>query len=94
MRLHPITLNCVDEPIRKVAVEDLRPSTTFRKNRRPHGEDYLPEWINKEHSYTLKNESVDEPDTDDDKEQGHLPRMRKRETKDARGKKKNKTTKQ
>ena len=95
MRIHPITLNCVNEPIRKVAVEKLRPSTTFRKNRRPHGEDFLPEWkVDKEHNYTSHNEYVDEQDTDDDKEQGHLPRMRKRETKDALGKKKNKTTKQ
>ena len=92
VRLDADTLNVINGKPRKVAVDDLRPSTTFRKKRRPHGESWVPEWIKAEHNYPSKPEWTYEQDTDDDKEEGQLPRLRKRETKDSLGKAKNKTT--
>ena len=98
VRLDPNTLNVVNNHgIRKVAVDSLKPSTTCRKQLRPYGEDWDPEWwvktVKTDHNYTSRTTLIDEQDTDEDKEEGQLPRLRKRETKDALGKKKNTTTK-
>ena len=96
MRIDPDTLNLVNNKVGKVAVENLRPSTTFCRKQRPYGEDYAPEWwVTSDHNYPAKPTTIDEQDTDDDIEDGELPRLRirKRETKDAPGKRKNKTKK-
>ena len=93
-RIDPDTINRVDNKVGKVAVDSLRPSTMFRRKQRPYGEEYSPEWwVVSDHNYPATPTPLDEQETDDDSEEGQLPRLRKRETKDALGKRKNTTKK-